>query len=151
LLGHLFSIKFLKRWRKSAIRTGSDMMIASAEYKRKSLWFWLRAFASTAISWTARYWVVNFLFLAFFVVPDHLLLFARQLVMWIMMLVMPTPGGSGFAEIIFSDYLGEFIPVVALIPVLTVLWRLITYYPYLFAGAIYVPIWIKKRFLAHEK
>jgi uncharacterized protein (TIRG00374 family) len=150
LLAWVFSLRFLRRWRKSAIRTGSDMMLASEAYKRKSLWFWCKAFVSTAISWTARYCVVNFLFLAFFVVPDHVLLFARQLVMWIMMLVMPTPGGSGFAEIIFSDYLGEFIPVVALIPILTLLWRLITYYPYLFAGAIYVPVWIRKRFLAPQ-
>ncbi|MDR2962855.1 MAG: flippase-like domain-containing protein [Bacteroidales bacterium] len=147
LLGCVFSLKFLKRWRKAAIRTGSDMEIASAEYKRKSAWFWCKAFTGTFISWTARYWVVNFLFLAFFVVPNHVLLFARQLVMWIMMLVMPSPGGSGFAEIIFSDYLGEFIPIAALIPILTLLWRLITYYPYLLVGAFYVPVWIRTRFL----
>lgn len=146
LLGYVFSIKILKRWRKAAIRTGSDMMKASAEYKRKSFWFWIKSFASTFVSWTARYWVVNFLFLAFFAVPDHILLFARQLVMWIMMIVMPTPGGSGAAEIIFSNYLGEFIPIAALIPIITILWRLITYYPYLFIGAVFVPVWIRKRF-----
>jgi len=48
-----------------------------------------------------------------------LLLFARQLAMWIMMLVSPTPGGSGFAEFIFTRYLGGFIPVnaSAIIPI----------------------------------
>ena len=49
--------------------------------------------------------------LAFFTVKDHMLIFARQLVMWIMMLVSPTPGGSGFAEYIFTRYLSDVIPV----------------------------------------
>ncbi len=145
-LAFVFSIRFLKRWKRSAIQTGIDLQFASVELKNKSWKFWLQSFAATFVAWTSRYWVVNFLFLAFFVVPDHMLIFARQLVMWIMMLVSPTPGGSGFAEFIFSEYLGEFILVSSLIPILVVLWRLVTYYPYLIIGAFLVPVWIKKKF-----
>ena len=87
------------------------------------------------------------MFLAFFTVSDHALLFARQLVMWIMMLVSPTPGGSGFTEFIFSEYLGDFLPQVAGVAVvMALLWRLITYYPYLIIGVIMVPAWIRNRF-----
>jgi len=28
--------------------------------------------------------------------------------MWIILLVSPTPGGSGIAEFVFSDFLGDF-------------------------------------------
>lgn len=71
--------------------------------------------------------------------------------MWIMMLVSPTPGGSGFAEFVFTRYLTEFIPVgpdsVASIAVLLAfMWRVISYYPYLFIGVIILPKWIASKF-----
>ena len=89
--------------------------------------------------------------MAFFSVSDQFLLFARQLVMWIMMLVMPTPGGSGFAEYIFSTYCRDLIAVpvamqLGAATLIAVLWRLVTYYPYLVAGAIIFPRWIKQKF-----
>ncbi len=146
LLFKTFSLRFLKRWRKKVVGIGTDIMYASKEFKGKSFLFWIKAFGATFISWTSRYWVVNFLFLAYFVVHDHFVIFARQLIMWVMMLVMPSPGGSGFAEIVFKEYLGEYIPYVSLVPVLAILWRLITYYPYLFIGAFLLPSWIKKKF-----
>jgi uncharacterized protein (TIRG00374 family) len=147
LLFKLFSIRFLKKWRYSATKAGNEIMDSSKELKKKPFSFWLKAFGATFFSWTSRYWVVNAMFLAFFTINGHLLLFARQLVMWIMMLVSPTPGGSGFTEIVFSEYLGDFLPQVAGITVLmAMLWRLITYYPYLIVGAIIVPGWVKQKF-----
>ncbi|MDR0567251.1 MAG: flippase-like domain-containing protein, partial [Prevotellaceae bacterium] len=113
--------------------------------------FWLKSFAATFVSWTSRYWVVNALFLAFFAVHDHLLIFARQLVMWIMMLVSPTPGGSGFAEFVFKQFLGDFIPVAGLTVIIALLWRLITYYLYLLIGVVIVPGWIKNKFGKHHQ
>lgn len=82
-------------------------------------------------------------------VSDQFLLFARQLVMWIMMLVMPTPGGSGFAEYIFSTYCRDLIEVpvamqLGAATLIAVLWRLVTYYPYLVAGAIIFPRWTNR-------
>jgi len=67
------------------------------------------------------------------------------------MLVSPTPGGSGFAEYVFTRYLGEFIPVEPLllgsvVVAMALLWRIVSYYPYLFIGAILFPRWIKNKF-----
>jgi uncharacterized protein (TIRG00374 family) len=147
LLVRLFSLKFLRKWRYKAAIAGTEIVESSKEYKRKPFSFWIKAFAATAFSWTSRYWVVNAIFLAFFAVNSHILLFARQLVMWIMMLVSPTPGGSGFTEYIFNEYLGDFIPPIAGVAILlATIWRLITYYPYLLIGAAIVPPWIKKKF-----
>lgn len=144
LLG-IFKIPFLRKWREKVNDAGNDLIYASREFRTRSIFFWLKAFGATFFSWTARYWVVNFLLLAFFMVDDHFLIFARQLVMWIMMLVSPTPGGSGFAEFVFSRYLGEFIPVGFAI-LMALIWRLVSYYPYLFIGAIIFPKWVSQKF-----
>ncbi|MBU0489493.1 MAG: UPF0104 family protein, partial [Bacteroidetes bacterium] len=56
----------------------------------------------------------------------------------------PTPGGSGIAEYIFGNFLGDLIPSAAWIVPLAMLWRLISYYPYLFAGSLVLPIWIRR-------
>jgi uncharacterized membrane protein YbhN (UPF0104 family) len=141
-----FTLPLLRRWKDGAVKAGDDIVVSASELKHRSLLFWLKSFAATFLAWSSRYWVVNALFLAFFVVHDHLLIFARQLVMWIMMLVSPTPGGSGFAEFVFKQFLGDLIPVAGLTVIIALLWRLITYYMYLLVGAIIVPGWIKRKF-----
>ncbi|HBF87934.1 MAG TPA: TIGR00374 family protein [Bacteroidales bacterium] len=146
LLVVIFSLRFIKKWKAGAEKTGDDLILASIELKNKPFKFWIKTFFASLLSWTSRYWVVNALLLAFFVVDEHFLIFARQLVMWIMMLVMPTPGGSGFAEVIFRDYLGEFVNPITLAVSMALLWRLVSYYPYLFIGAILVPRWFKGKY-----
>ena len=155
LLLWIFKLPFLRRWRYEAHVAGSEIISSSKELKQKKIGFWLKAFGATFFSWTSRYWVVNAIMLAFFVVPDHLLIFARQLVMWIMMLVMPTPGGSGFSEYFFTEYMRDFIQVdptlvVGVAAVLALLWRLLSYYPYLIIGSIILPKWINEKFTKKE-
>lgn len=150
LLVQLFSIPVLRRWKPNAMETGNQLMVASKGLKNKSKKFWWHSFGGTFVSWTARYTIVNCLILAFHNVPiDNYLIFARQVVMGIIILFSPTPGGSGLAEFIFSDFLGEFIPK-GLSAGLGLLWRLISYYPYLFIGAILLPRWIRSRFSKEE-
>jgi glycosyltransferase 2 family protein len=146
ILTSIFKIKYLKKWQHKMDNIGEDIVMASKELKQQKITFWIKSFLATFISWTSRYWVVNCIFLAFFIVDDHFLIFARQLVMWIMMLIMPTPGGSGFAEYVFSEFLGEFIPIVGFSAVIIILWRLITYYTYLIIGIIVLPSWLKKKY-----
>ena len=148
LLLFIFKIPFIRRWRGKAEKTGDDLIEASKEFKRWSLIKWLKAFGATFMSWTARYWVVNTLIITFFGInllswSEQILIFGKQLVMWIMMLVSPTPGGSGFAEYFFKEFLGAFIPAGTGVA-MALLWRMVSYYPYLFIGAIVVPRWIKK-------
>ena len=147
----IFKLPILRRWKHGANDAGTEIILNSEEFKAKPFWFWVKAFSSTALSWTSRYWVVNALLLAFFTVTDHWIIFARQLVMWIMMLVSPTPGGSGFAEFVFTRYLGDFMPVEPVIlgavaVAMAFVWRLVTYYPYLIIGAFIFPKWIKSKF-----
>lgn len=156
LLLWIFRLPFIRKWRYKMNETGTDLINTSRVFKRKSAGFWIKVFAATFFSWTARYWVVNFLLIAFFFgvrsyeIIDHILIFARQLVMWIMMLVSPTPGGSGFAEFVFSRYLGDFIPV-GFAVVMALIWRLVSYYPYLFIGAVMLPRWLAGKFPGRKK
>ncbi|HET6245438.1 MAG: flippase-like domain-containing protein [Bacteroidetes bacterium] len=155
LLLKFFKIPMLRKWRINAQKTGNEIMSASREIRMKPFLYWLKAFAATCFSWTARYWVVNFLILAFIPaiaglsISDHFVIYGRQLVMWIIMLISPTPGGSGVAEIAFSGFLDEF--TFGLAAVIAVIWRLVSYYPYLFIGAIILPKWIKRVYTKHEK
>lgn len=151
LLLWIFKLPLIRRWRNEVNEAGSEIVTSSLELRRKSFRFWIRAFASTILSWTSRYWVVNALFLVFFVVPDHFLLYARQLVAWIMMLVIPTPGGSGGAEWIFTQFLGDLIQIdpdskKSFALILAFMWRLISYYPYLVIGTFILPKWIRLKF-----
>ena len=149
-LSWLFLFPLIRRWRLGARKLGNQLVITSEEFKGKSLFFWIKAFISTFLSWTARYWVINFIFLAFFFNEigwaEHFLIYARQLTMWIVLLISPTPGGSGIAEYIFTDFLGDIIPNLEWAIPLAIIWRLISYYPYLFIGAIVLPRWLRKVF-----
>lgn len=150
----VFSLPFLKKWRKGAIETGNDLITTSKELSIKPRKFWLNAFVATFLSWTARFWVVNFLILSFSLADlsfvDHLMIYARQLVMWVILLISPTPGGSGIAEVAFSGFLREFILPSGLAISIGVIWRLISYYPYLMMGAIILPRWIQRVYLGRK-
>lgn len=151
LLMFIFRLPYLRKWRYEAMNVGTDIVNTSVEFRSKDTVFWLKAIGATFLSWISRFWVANALLFAFFATTDQFTIFARQLTMWIMMLISPTPGGSGVSEYIFTRYLAEFIPVdtvhlAGIAITLAVLWRLYTYYPYLFIGAFLFPIWIRKKF-----
>src|SRR5690606_33007485 len=108
----IFSIKFLRKWKSGAIDTGNEIIATSKELKGKPSSYWVRAFLATAFSWTGRFLVVNCIMAAFIStnLMDQLIIYARQLGMWVIMIVSPTPGGSGVAEYAFSSFLEVFIP-----------------------------------------
>jgi uncharacterized protein (TIRG00374 family) len=151
---YIFRLPLLKKWVKSAEKAGDDIVSSSYELKKKPANFWIKAFTATVLSWTSRYFVINAILVAFFAVKDHLLIFARQLVTWIMMIISPTPGGSGFAELILGRYITDAIPAdqefaggIAL--AIAIIWRIISYYPYLILGAAITPGWIQRKFVKH--
>lgn len=152
LLLKIFKLPFLKKWKHHANVIGTDIVETSIVLKGKDSSFWFKNILASFFAWTSKYWVVNTLFIAFFAVNDHFLLFARQLFLWIAMLVSPTPGASGFYEAGFMRYLGDTlcsgstVSVVGLVALFALLWRLLTYYPYLFIGAYLLPRWIGKHF-----
>jgi glycosyltransferase 2 family protein len=150
----VFKLPIIRKWRPQANESGTELIETSREFRTWPFKHWFKAFMATFFSWTARYWVVNALILTFLGsrwldMDEHLLVFGKQLVMWIMMLVSPTPGGSGFAEYVFRGFLSGFIPLGTGIA-MAFFWRLISYYPYLFIGAFVIPKWVRRHFVVRK-
>lgn len=150
----IFSLKFLRRWRKNMVTTGDQLIIAAGGLKQRGWSYWWPAMLTTFLSWTARFSIVNCIVHAFH--PDmgfgyDLVIYGKQVIMGIIVLLMPTPGGSGIAEIIFRDFLGMYITVGP--DKLAFMWRLMSYYPYIAIGAFLLPRWVKRNVvdpLAHR-
>lgn len=152
LITGIFRLPGLRRWKSHAEKAGSDLIESSAELKHESWKFWFRAILATFLTWTSRYWVVNAILLAFFSSIDLFLVFARELVLWVIMIISPTPGGSGFSEIILGRYISDLLPsdpsvAGGLAIAMALLWRLISYYPFLISGIIVAPGWIQRKFV----
>lgn len=144
LLGRVFSLPGLRRWQKGAVKVGMDMVVTSSEFRDRGVVFWLYLFLLTGVVWSLRSLVANFLIVPFSLDGvDHLLAYCRQVVMWVLLLVAPTPGGSGVAELSFFYLLADMV-LPGTEPVLTFLWRLIAFYPYLVAGVVVLPLWWRR-------
>ena len=145
-LNKIFKIRMLKRWGKQVSELGDNLVVSSHAIGKKPFSFWISAFGATVFSWTSRFLVVNALLLAFSpVTGKQLLAFGRQFILWIVMTVSPTPGGSGFSEYVFSQYYADFFPIAGTALVIAFIWRIITYYLYLAIGVCVIPGWLKKR------
>lgn len=155
LLVKITSLKPLLKFREGATIMGDQVIVTSVELRGKPVGFWAKAFGSTLFSWTARFWVVNFLIMAFIGpvrLSDNMLILARQLMMWVIMLISPTPGGSGIAEYFFPIFLREFIAGTSgdLTTLVALAWRMVSYYPYLIIGAIVLPLWLRRVYLGRK-
>ncbi len=146
LLLKITAIKYFKKWRDKANEYGDEIILASGELKGKMIGYWVKISLATVFIWCARYLMLNCLAGSYSLLDaaDHMVIFSRQIIMWIVMLISPTPGSVGFAEVVFKpfffEYLGNYTLVTA------IFWRLMSYYPYLILGAIFLPKWIRKNF-----
>ncbi len=142
----IFSLPFIKKWKSNALKTASSIELAANELKHERKGFWLKSFLATCGSWLSRYFVVNCIIAAFLpiLITKHIFILAKQLVMWLFLLVSPTPGASGIAEYAFSELLVDLSSSALLLAALAIIWRLISYFPYLFIGVMILPKWMKK-------
>lgn len=140
-------LPFIKKYREDFQRTGDEIVITSKEFRGRSAKFWLGIFGATFLSWTGRYLVINMILAAFLSLGfyEHFVVLAKQFALWVIMLISPTPGASGVAEWGFTRLLGSFATSGLLISSLAILWRLISYFPYLFIGSLLMPRWLKKK------
>lgn len=57
----------------------------------------------------------------------------------------PTPGGAGLIELLFNGFLSDYVTSNTHATFISTLWRMISFYVFLFAGAVLVPNWINKK------
>ncbi len=146
ILIRLTSIGLLKRWRRSAYRLSKDIIVTSHEFRGKGLGFWCKILLCTLLTWSVRYILMNCLMAAYTPVSfgQHLAILGKQVVMWALMLVPVSPGGSGIAEFWFQKFFEPILGDYTLLIVL--LWRIATFYLYLILGAVLLPKWIQRKF-----
>jgi hypothetical protein len=146
VIKRLFHWKVLRRWRRGAYELADDLLIASHEFRHKPFSFWFWGWTATFLAWIGRYLVLNCVLAMFtgLTILQHVEAFARQVVLFQVMLVSPTPGGSGFAEGAFSQLMGEYAPIAGMGLLLATIWRIITYYPYLIVGIPLLPAWLRR-------
>lgn len=140
-------LKWFKRWKNSAETFSKEIIVTASIMKKKELVFWLKTFGATVLAWISRYLIINALVMAFISLNalQHIVLLGKQLILWLLMLVSPTPGASGIAEFAFSELLRPFSDSLLLLTCIALLWRLLSYFPYLFIGAIILPKWLKTK------
>jgi glycosyltransferase 2 family protein len=145
---YLSRIRWLSKYKETLVRTGDGVIVASHELSHKKWNYHFNVFLATAIAWTLRFGLINFIIIALIEgtgkdLYSQLVLFGRNVGIYVQTAFTPTPGASGFSEIMFSGMYSDYVPVgVALL--IALVWRLISYYAYLFAGVIVVPNWIRK-------
>jgi uncharacterized protein (TIRG00374 family) len=142
LLQLIAKLPVLRRWKEKIEVFATDLALSSGELSNQSIHFWFKAMGSTCLAWICRFAVVNALLFAFSEQNGHLLAFARQLILWIVMTVAPTPGGSGVSEYMFKEYYESFFPIAGAALIVAFVWRMITYYLYLLLGFLVIPSWI---------
>jgi len=143
LLLKITSLRYLRRWRYNAYQHGNEIMWASSLIKGKATKYWAKIVAATIFVWSSRYAMLNFQIDAYsdLGLQDHMLIFSRQIILWIIMLFSPTPGSSGTAEFFFPLFFEEFLGEYTFVN--NIFWRLLSYYPFLILGAIFLPRWIR--------
>ena len=138
-LRRLFMLRILRRWRRGAFTTAANMVQASAELRTVGRRWWLNVFGATVLSWFSRYLIVNALFWGFVPEASGLMVFARQFVVWVLLMVSPTPGGSGVSEWLFTEYYGDLMYTPGMALLIAVAWRIVSYYIYLVIGSLLLP------------
>jgi uncharacterized protein (TIRG00374 family) len=147
----IYSIRWLKKWKHSANEYGNQIIEASKELIGKNYKYWVPIVGATIFIWSSRYLMLNALIGAYesLSISEHVVIFARQVIMWIVMMISPTPGSSGTAEFFFGQFFAEFLNGYTFVT--SILWRMLSYYPYLILGAIFLPRWIKQVFFKKKE
>ncbi len=148
VLSFIFKIPFLKKFRTRAIKSVDDIDESGRHFKTKKPKYFLALLGTTMLSWTARFLLVNPVLFTFVNLDflDHLTLYARNFVLWMIMIIPTTPGASGVSEVALGELICEFVPDPALSPVLILVWRSFDYFIYLILGIIIVPKWLSRVF-----
>ncbi|HEX8506933.1 MAG TPA: lysylphosphatidylglycerol synthase transmembrane domain-containing protein [Hymenobacter sp.] len=153
LMVRLFSMPFLRRWRRKAYRHGQEMVLASVQLRGNGPRYWWHAGVSTAFVWTARYAIIGCLIAAF--VPmstgTFLFIFARNITYKVILLIAITPGGAGIAEGAFPTFFGSFIGTATMTSFMVLLYRVVTYYLYIVLGMVFLPRWVARVFRKEVK
>lgn len=134
-------LPILRRYTEKVAAWGDNLILAAEAFRQESIVHWIKAFSGTSMAWISRFILVNCLILALGNGLNVAEIFGKQLVMWAALMIPATPGAAGMAEWLFSGFMNEYFINEQLTNTTAFLWRLLSYWPYLFAGLMVFPIW----------
>ncbi len=148
--------KWFGKYRKRSEKLAEDFIVASKETKRQPFSFHIKAFLSTAGAWSCRFLLLNCLVIAF--VPaistdfwTQFGLYGRLETMFVIIAFSPTPGAAGFAELVFWGFVNDYVSIEGIALIVATIWRLFTYYLYLFVGVLIIPNWIRNVIIRRKR
>ena len=134
LVGSVLRIRWLKRFRMRGLRFLSDLQRRSAVLRAQPFRFYVKGFLITLVPWISRYLLAVFVIRSVYSATDELLIFLRSAALQLGALALPTPGGAGGVEGLYVLFFGpDLLPPSLVAPTLLV-WRLLSYYVFIFAG-----------------
>lgn len=146
ILMWITSWKPLRRWRRSAMRMKHDIQLASNEISNMNWWYWVKLTGATIVSWGARFAIACVLIYGFTSIDvSWAIAYIKQMIIWLIALITPTPGGSGFAEYMFQIAYNEYLPNPAIALMVALIWRVITSFSYLVVGPICLMYQLRKK------
>ena len=134
LMWWLTGLRFLKRFRRSAIRFLRETADAIHEIRTLPPLKQFLLHFSSALGFVLHFLVANMVAAGLGLPVDHIDLVAMQSIIIALSFFVPTPGGAGFFEVALgSSSRSAGIPEAAVAP-FVVIWRLLSYYLYVFIG-----------------
>jgi hypothetical protein len=140
----LFNISLLRRFKKAAMEQSHQLLLASKILRGQKWQFWLKLMMMTYAVWILKYAILSAIgggFVAFNG-QNWLMVIGKHLTMWITLLVSPAPGNAGTAEFVFPAFFGDQFGELTF--AVSMVWRFVTYYPYLLIGAVLLPFWLRR-------
>lgn len=145
LVGGVLRIKWLRRFKRRALRVLSDLQARSAVLRKQPLRFYIKGFGLTLVPWISRYLLAVFVIRSVYSGTDGLLVFLRSAALNLGTLALPTPGGAGGAEGLYLLFFGPEVMPPALVAPTLLVWRLLSYYVFILAGLFVTMRYLQKR------
>lgn len=130
----------LIRWRRRGLRFVETMIESHTVFSNAPLRYYLGLQLVTAAAWLAFFSILYFLARGIGLDVSLLAAEAAQVVVSVMSIFVPTPGGSGFFELGISYVLLAAKNADALpgsVPAVVLLWRVVTYYSIFLLGPLF--------------
>ena len=145
VVGWTFGLPLLRRWHDKAVRTMGEMEGRSRALRSQPARFYVKGAAISLVPWVCRYLLAVCVLAS--VVPhlDAVLVFARSAAMQLGALAVPTPGGAGGVEALYVLFLGPPLQPQALVAPTLLVWRLLSFYAFIAAGAGLVARHLRQR------
>ena len=144
IVGTIFRLKWLRRFRTSALRVMGEMKQRSKILRSQRPMFYVKGFALTLVPWLSRYMLPVFLIWSVHPAVDKLLVSLRAAALQLGAIFMPTPGGAGAMEGLYLLFFGPPIMPQSLVAPTLLAWRLLSYYLFIFVG-VYIALQFVRR------